>query len=246
MPFTFSHPAAILPFLGIRKSPGWRESLVAGALAPDLVRPVFSANRAFTHSLAGWLLVDLPAALLFAWVLRRWFTPRFRRLPGMGPELPATGFAIGWAILACAIGTGTHLSWDLLTHEGSPLHPTGLLGRPLFLTRAGPFTVAHLVWPAHSVVGILALLGWFLAKVVRSSEGPKALLAGCWLRLSILPLLPATLLLRGQSISHQGLLEETALRLLYRDGATQLRVLAMSSLLFATLFYLETRKPRGA
>ncbi|MET8546837.1 DUF4184 family protein, partial [Kitasatospora sp. NPDC004799] len=79
MPFTLSHPAAVLPLL---RRPFSRAALVAGAVAPDLPYFVGTAglpvsaqswyepltNATTTHTLPGALTVGLPCTLAL-WAL---------------------------------------------------------------------------------------------------------------------------------------------------------------------------------
>ncbi|NUP44592.1 MAG: DUF4184 family protein, partial [Streptomyces sp.] len=82
MPFTFSHPAAVLPLLpgGRPRGPLVASALVAGSLAPDvpyftesLVHGTFRYGE-FTHSLLGVPTADVAIAALLAagwhWLLR--------------------------------------------------------------------------------------------------------------------------------------------------------------------------------
>ncbi|MFD0568581.1 DUF4184 family protein [Kitasatospora gansuensis] len=137
MPFTFSHPAAILPLLSQGRGRGRliASGLVAGSLVPDL--PYFLASLApelygfgeQTHSWWGVPTLDvlLAALLVLLWhgLLRaplvallpvRWAWAADRLTAAQRPrsELPRE---TGWLLLSCAIGAATHVGWDAFTHH---------------------------------------------------------------------------------------------------------------------------------
>jgi hypothetical protein len=139
VPFTFSHPAAVLPLLraGRGRGPLIASGLVAGSLAPDLpffldspLPGVYGLGR-FTHR--AWAVptldVALAAALAAAWhgALRETtvallpptvagpvdaLTAPRRKPQDLGP-----GDAV-WFAASAAIGAFTHVGWDAFTHHG--------------------------------------------------------------------------------------------------------------------------------
>lgn len=65
MPFTLSHPAAVIPFFGVTKHPVYVMALVVGSLSPDFAYYVRAFPvAAFAHSLPGSLLVCLPSSVM--------------------------------------------------------------------------------------------------------------------------------------------------------------------------------------
>jgi len=172
MPMTFAHPAAVLPLVDRRRGTGWNEALVFGALAPDLLRPLFVFQREATHSVPGLLLLDVPAAILMALVFHRFLASRLSRLPGISrPGAQRRRFRWDHALVAAVFGGATHLAWDLFTHDQAPLTSGGVFDRILFDTVAGPFRLGMLMWYLHSFLGVAAIAGWWRI----------ALLAGHWI-----------------------------------------------------------------
>lgn len=134
MPFTFAHPAIVLP---IRKCRWFSFSaLVFGSMAPDFeyffrMQP-FSV---YSHTLVGLLLFDLPIAILLA-VLYHCVVkePLIARVPewigrglldannGLG-KLPVWRFAMVF-VYSALLGSFSHIAWDSFTHKGTRMVET--------------------------------------------------------------------------------------------------------------------------
>ena len=142
MPFTGSHPAAVLPLLLPRRSGRWLAptGLVMGSMVPDVVlfapRGQLSSGRSaelyhLAHSWTGLVTVDLvfglvavvlwhhlvgPAALAALPVAIRRHLP-WRRPEPVGQLL---GSVAGWAgmVSSLVLGAASHMVWDSFTHQG--------------------------------------------------------------------------------------------------------------------------------
>ncbi|WP_037604379.1 DUF4184 family protein [Streptacidiphilus rugosus] len=185
MPFTLSHPAAVLPFLRGGRARGRlvASALVFGSMAPDV--PYFAGAFAWGDLAHSWwavptLDVGIAAVLFGAWhlVLR---APLVGLLPGRwasaAEELTAPSEAgvpwsrTPWFLLSAALGAATHVGWDGFTHPdrfGTRLLPALQTGRVL-----GEPPYALLQYGC-SALG-LAVLGWYAWRelrraAVRSSE----------------------------------------------------------------------------
>lgn len=143
MPFTTSHPAAVLPIKQIFGSYSSLTGLMAGAMAPDLLYflTLTTEFRGFSHSWAGLFVFCLPAGILFSFVFHNLFkyqlirnlpSPLDRKLAGLAQSTFKVKSSRAWIILilSVAVGTLTHFAWDALTH------PEGELARriPFFLS----------------------------------------------------------------------------------------------------------------
>ncbi len=121
MPFTLSHPAAVL-LMGKTGLPV--AAMVAGSMAPDV--PMFvhvSGSYAVTHSLLGVLTVDVVLGMLGVVV---WFGLVRDALVDVAPalvreRLPTTArySRAQWVLVpvAVALGALTHVVWDAFTHQ---------------------------------------------------------------------------------------------------------------------------------
>lgn len=128
MPFTFSHPAIVLP---LSRFPRWfcLTGLMIGSMIPDveyfLRMKIYSS---ISHSGIGVLLFDLPVGLLIAFIFHNLIRnqlcnnlPLFlqRRLKPMTSFNWDRYFIQHWGVVICSIvlGTLSHLVWDSFTHQ---------------------------------------------------------------------------------------------------------------------------------
>ena len=197
MPFTLAHPAAILPFLRLSRTNGWRSGLLWGSLSPDLIAVPLVSARSLSHSLPGLVLLDVPLAMLLAFLWSAFGRDRLRRLPGL--TFPPTGvFSWRASLLGATLGGATHLFWDLFTHERLPdFIPCSVCSTKLFDTPAGPFLTGQLSWYVNSALGVAIVLAWLLVVARRSPGWPMVFLSPVWLRLLFIPLVPIVFFLLG-------------------------------------------------
>ncbi len=174
MPWTLSHPAAVLPLRRFTPRPLDFAALVFGSMAPDLGYYINQFGLAtFAHTLPGTLFAAFPTALVFLFLFYFVRRPVCYCLPGRQRQalLPLcqsmpTGFS-RWAIILVSllIGVWTHTFWDAWTHDSGwfvlripalqrPLFHIGknLIYLPLFLQVLSTFVgfailvVAHFLW----------------------------------------------------------------------------------------------------
>ncbi|MFE4398248.1 DUF4184 family protein [Streptomyces sp. CB02056] len=191
MPFTLSHPAAVLPLLRAAgaRGPLVASALVAGSMAPDVpffaesLLPGVYGQGGLTHRWWAVPTVDvaIAGALVAGWhgLLRG---PLVALLPERwagGAEAltvrragnaagPADAGAVGgaaWFAASAAIGAATHVGWDAFTHGdrlGVRLLP--VLDRPV----AGVPLYEALQYGSSALA--LAALGGWAARAVRAVE----------------------------------------------------------------------------
>lgn len=128
MPFTFSHPAIILPLKYLPKKWFSLTSLVIGSLTPDFeyfLRMKVESN--FSHTISGLFWFDLPLGLLLAYVFHDVIRNNFYDNLPMFLKTRLLKFKLfnwdnyfkeNWLIvlISVLIGASSHLLWDSFTH----------------------------------------------------------------------------------------------------------------------------------
>jgi hypothetical protein len=143
MPFTFSHPAAVLPIHSGFKNWIPLSALVIGSLVPDAAYylPMPEHFRNHSHTLLGTFSTSLPLGIC-VWLIFYWLAPsvvfslpsphREAIAPQLKPRLVSIPQAMGVA-LGVLIGAWSHVLWDSFTHaRGRIVKHVPLLQRPLF------------------------------------------------------------------------------------------------------------------
>lgn len=246
MPFTAIHPAATLPLFRLSRSRGWRSALVLGSITPDLIRGLPNVGREFSHSLPGILLVAAPLAFVCAPIVSRWLVPRLARLPGCEALADTSPAPFPWllALVGAILGGGTHLLWDLFTHDGPPLVHWALLDVQLMDSEAGPIHLRQLAWITHSILGGMLLAGAFLRMVARSRTGWRALATGAWIRLALAASIPLAVLFYARAVDGIPFPQDVILFVRSKSPLT-FPVLRASALGCLLLVFWETRRPRS-
>lgn len=183
MPWTFAHPAAILPLRRYCPSRLNFAALVTGSLAPDLA---YYFGRfdigTFAHSLAGSVLLCLPAGLcmlLLLYLLRKpfWFVlpePHRALLQPLVFSIPRWNAATLFSAAASVYtGVMTHILWDSFTHRrGWAVEQLPFLKETVL--RLGNADVALYTVLQHSstVIGTAALV-FAYASWVRRCRQPR-------------------------------------------------------------------------
>ena len=169
MPWTFAHPAAVLPLRSL--CPRWLSlpALTLGAMAPDMPYYVgmHAAWSAFCHTAQGILIACLPVCLLLLALLLRFARPLTVLLPErhralvrgqlQPPPHPAWVAAVV-VVLSVLLGAATHVLWDSFTHQGrwgAELLPE--LDEPLLDAMDRQFHLTHLLQHLSTAFGVVVL-----------------------------------------------------------------------------------------
>lgn len=129
MPFTFSHPAIILPLNYLSKKWFSMTGLIIGSLIPDFeyfIRMKIESN--YSHTFWGIFYFDLPLGILLTFIFHNIVkTELFKNLPKKLHQRCTTYEKMNWnkyflenwkiVILSIIIGTISHIFWDSFTHE---------------------------------------------------------------------------------------------------------------------------------
>ena len=147
MPFTTSHPAAVLPLKQLWPRYFSLTGLAAGAMSPDLLYFLLAdtAPHAFSHSWRGLFVFCLPAGIIFSFVFHRLFKyhaitalPWFleQRFSGLSESRWSVTSVGGWLVLVGSVFVGalSHFLWDSFTHPaGDIARRIALLQQPVLV-----------------------------------------------------------------------------------------------------------------
>lgn len=127
MPFTFSHPTIVLPFLKNKKLSA--TGLIIGSMSPDFeyfFRMKMQGN--IGHTFLGVFLVDIPLGILIAFLFHEIIKrPLMSNLPDFFKERLFILKESNWlnyfksnffiVIISLVLGILSHVFWDSFTHE---------------------------------------------------------------------------------------------------------------------------------
>jgi hypothetical protein len=186
MPFTFSHPAIVLPFFKNKK---WSiTGLIIGSMAPDF--EFFFRMRTqseISHTFHGLLLIDFPLAIivviLFHGILKKSLisnSPDFvqNRLVELKNSnwfdyFKKNSFIV---ILSFFVGAFSHFFWDSLTHwDGYVVQRVSFLNILLF-----SFPIYDWIQYISSIVGLVAL-GVYFFKMPQNSDSTSNVSLVFWI-----------------------------------------------------------------
>nr|WP_294934884.1 DUF4184 family protein [uncultured Flavobacterium sp.] len=129
MPFTFSHPAIILPLSFLPKKWFSLTGLIIGSVTPDFeyfLRMKIQSN--YSHTLSGLFWFDLILGLLLAFIFHNCIrNSLFDNLPMILKSRVAVFKQFDWNIyfkenwivvsVSILIGAASHIFWDSFTHD---------------------------------------------------------------------------------------------------------------------------------
>lgn len=129
MPFTFSHPAIVLPLTFLPRQWFSLTGLVIGSLTPDFeyfLRMRIKSN--YSHTIDGLFWFDLPFGLLLAFIFHNIVRDKlFDNLPTILKSRFSTfkqfewngHFKRNWFVVTISIliGAASHIFWDSFTHD---------------------------------------------------------------------------------------------------------------------------------
>ncbi|MEJ2194267.1 MAG: DUF4184 family protein [Ignavibacteriaceae bacterium] len=128
MPFTFSHPAIVLPLTFLPRKWFSLTGLIIGSLTPDFEYFIrMKVDSDYSHTLSGIFWFDLPLGLILAFIFHNVLRDSlFDNLPTILKSRLSTFKQLDWnsyfkanwfvVIISILIGTITHIFWDGFTH----------------------------------------------------------------------------------------------------------------------------------
>ena len=129
MPFTFSHPALVLPLKFLPRQWFSITGLVIGSLTPDFeyfIRMKIQSD--YSHTIGGLFWFDLPLAIIIAFIFHDFVRDSlFDNLPTFLKSRFAPFKQFNWkqyfinhwfiVLISILIGAFSHIFWDSFTHE---------------------------------------------------------------------------------------------------------------------------------
>lgn len=197
MPFTFSHPAIVLPLAYL--SPRWVSitGLVVGSLTPDFEYFLrMRINTQFSHSNWGVLWFDLPLGLLLTFIFHQivrnpllvnaphFFKARFTHTQSF--EWP-NHFRRHWLVVICSIivGAMSHVFWDRFTHE----HAYFVDLIPVLNEQvAYSFTWYRIIQHSSTLIGAITI-AWVIYKLPTHTITSKSISFSFWAIVSLVTIL---------------------------------------------------------
>jgi hypothetical protein len=172
MPFTFSHPAIVLPLKKIQ--PAWFSltGLVIGSMSPDMMYFLqMSGEEDYGHTLAGIFVFDIPVTLLLTIVFHLWIrntlllylpAPFNRKFAKYMHHNIFIYLRKKWylVVISAFIGAVTHILWDYTGYPQGWVYELApdFFGKTLHV---GPIQLPMYLFIeyAGSVLGLL-FIGW--------------------------------------------------------------------------------------
>jgi len=183
VPFTFSHPAAVLPLAFIQKKWLSVTGLVIGSITPDF-EYFFNMEQdsIYSHTWAGIFWFDLPLALIIVYLynslvrkslienLPQFLNTRFSRFESSSRNLNnIKDFAV--VVFSLITGITSHIIWDKITHKTVRL-----------IDEQEHYNA---FWEANSVIGAVIIAAVIL-NMPRGRKTQKSSILFYWLMISII------------------------------------------------------------
>lgn len=184
MPFTFSHPAIVLPLMSLPRKWYSITGLVIGSLTPDFeyfLRMRLAGD--IGHTVTGMFLFDLPVGLILTFIFHNIVrNTLFVNLPDSLTSRLIQFTHFNWnihfkhtwpvVVTSILIGAFSHIFWDSFTHRGGffvEMIPTLKLEINLWFYKVEMFRILqHL----SSIVGAIAIV-YAIALLPKKTTPPR-------------------------------------------------------------------------
>ena len=193
MPFTFSHPAVVLPFAKAFKRSLSFTALVIGSMTPDFEYFIrMRMSSPFSHTWEGLVWFDIPLGFVLVLVyeffvkdklIDRLPTASNRRLSRYrGYRMNYTAGYLIAILISLALGAASHIAWDGFTHpQGMFIHQFPIL-KHIVRIHDYPLYVFTILQHGSTLLG--ALFIWICYLFLPKGELTKVKsTAGYWLQI---------------------------------------------------------------
>lgn len=172
MPWTLSHPAAVLPLRRLGPFSLDFPALVVGSMTPDVGYYIGHFELAdLAHTLRGSFVACVPSGAIMLVILYIFAKPICYALPKphrqsllpVCPEFPKSALAWCSTLLSVLLGAWTHNFWDAFTHKhGWFAERIPWLQQPVITVSSVTIYMALLLQQLSTVVGITVILVVYL------------------------------------------------------------------------------------
>ncbi|MEJ8803045.1 DUF4184 family protein [Pontibacter sp. H249] len=182
MPFTFSHPAVVLPLCLLPRKWVSVTGLIVGSLMPDFEKFLKMApGNTISHTWEGIFWFNLPLGILLAFLFHDVVrNPLIYNLPKPLKKRFVRYVAFDWRsyfrkkylviVLSILFGAVSHIGWDSITHrEGLGVQLLGFLSKRVTIWDS-KFALYHLLDILGSVLGAIFILGFILFLPVKPKK----------------------------------------------------------------------------
>jgi len=192
MPFTFSHPALILPLAYLSKRWFSLTGLIIGSMIPDFeyfIRMRMSSQ--YSHTISGVFWFDLPLVILVAFIFHNIIrNSLYSNLPRFLQERLITFIDFNWnsyfkqnwivVIISALIGIFSHLLWDSFTHEtGYFVEKFTSLNNNIILL-SSPVPVFRILQHVSTLTGGIILF-FVIINITKGNKEPRKINISYWL-----------------------------------------------------------------
>ena len=188
MPFTFSHPAIVLPLTLLPRKWFSLTGLVIGSITPDFEYFLrMRIQSSYSHTIGGLFWFDLPLGLLLAFVFHNIVRNKFfENLPTILESRLSIFKKFDWneyfkknwfvVIVSLLIGAFSHIFWDSFTHDQGYFvkiiptltKPVDILGRQI--------PILKILQHSSSLIGgLLIVFAILKLKVDQNAKGQMSL-----------------------------------------------------------------------
>jgi len=196
MPFTFSHPALILPVARRNTAFFSVSGLIVGSLVPDF-EYFFSLQKAtshFSHTLPGLVGFDLPTGLLVCFLFHFFIKqPLAAHLPVAWLQRVQPFLHLRWQklftrhlvalIVSVLLGALLHILWDLVVHGTADLLAPLLIAPGSNPSGVKEMNLYYGIWVLYSLAGAFFLFRALYRLPRNKSLSPKTAKPWFWFTL---------------------------------------------------------------
>jgi hypothetical protein len=230
MPFTFAHPAAVLPAKYLPEKWVSMSALVVGSITPDLEYFTRMKNLSiYSHTWLGLLCYDMPVGFAFIFVYHLLIRDGLiRNLPLFLKSRLSRYSGFNWiqylrqnflvVMISLAAGIATHIAWDGFTHRtGCFVAVIPWLKQSTYVEGVG-LTHYYILQGISSLVGMTIVM-YALYKIPKDESVVKGKILKYWAVVSILTVLIVIVrALIGEPFNHLWMLAKQTITVKFYTG----------------------------